>query len=316
MNYQEIASKVILKESDALQKLATNIPADFSKVIDHILRIKGRVICIGMGKSGHIAKKIAASLASTGTPAFFIHPGEASHGDLGMITKSDIVLMLSNSGETKELSDTINYCKRYDIPIVAMTMNNNSTLAVNSTYLLSIPASTEASIVAAPTTSTLMCLALGDALMVALHESKGFLQDDFKEFHPGGKIGKNLVKIHELMYNGDKLPLVKQHNLFSEVIIIITEKSLGCAIVIDDNNKLIGIVTDGDVRRHINDDLNKIKAIDVMTKNPVAITKEKLATEALHIMNNKAITALPVINDINEVIGIIHIHDILRNGIE
>ncbi len=314
MNFHNTAQRVINEEANALKTLESQIPKDFSEVVNVILKITGRVIIIGIGKSGYIARKIASSLASTGTPAFYIHPSEASHGDLGMITKSDIVLMLSNSGETKELFDTINYCKRFSIKMVAMTMNPDSTLAKNSDFLLTIPVIKEASLLSAPTTSALMMLALGDAITISLHEAKGFSKDDFFVFHPGGKIGANLLKIKDLMFVGDNLPLVKLDDSFANVILLITQKSLGCAAVVDDDQNLLGIITDGDLRRNINKDLTTMKAEDIMTKTPRSVSQNILATEALFIMNDKSITALPVTEN-NKIIGIIHIHEIIRAGI-
>jgi arabinose-5-phosphate isomerase len=314
MNFHNTAQRVINEEANALKTLESQIPKDFSEVVNVILKITGRVIIIGIGKSGYIARKIASSLASTGTPAFYIHPSEASHGDLGMITKSDIVLMLSNSGETKELFDTINYCKRFSIKMVAMTMNPDSTLAKNSDFLLTIPVIKEASLLSAPTTSALMMLALGDAITISLHEAKGFSKDDFFIFHPGGKIGANLLKIKDLMFVGDNLPLVKLDDSFANVILLITQKSLGCAAVVDDDQNLLGIITDGDLRRNINKDLTAMKAEDIMTKTPRSVSQNILATEALFIMNDKSITALPVTEN-NKIIGIIHIHEIIRAGI-
>jgi arabinose-5-phosphate isomerase len=314
MNFNNTAQRVINEEANALKTLESQIPKDFSEVVNVILKITGRVIIIGIGKSGYIARKIASSLASTGTPAFYIHPSEASHGDLGMITKSDIVLMLSNSGETKELFDTINYCKRFSIKMVAMTMNPDSTLAKNSDFLLTIPVIKEASLLSAPTTSALMMLALGDAITISLHEAKGFSKDDFFIFHPGGKIGANLLKIKDLMFVGDNLPLVKLDDSFANVILLITQKSLGCAAVVDDDQNLLGIITDGDLRRNINKDLTAMKAEDIMTKTPKSVSQNILATEALFIMNDKSITALPVTEN-NKIIGIIHIHEIIRAGI-
>jgi arabinose-5-phosphate isomerase len=289
MNFNNTAQRVINEEANALKTLESQIPKDFSEVVNVILKITGRVIIIGIGKSGYIARKIASSLASTGTPAFYIHPSEASHGDLGMITKSDIVLMLSNSGETKELFDTINYCKRFSIKMVAMTMNPDSTLAKNSDFLLTIPVIKEASLLSAPTTSALMMLALGDAITISLHEAKGFSKDDFFIFHPGGKIGANLLKIKDLMFVGDNLPLVKLDDSFANVILLITQKSLGCAAVVDDDQNLLGIITDGDLRRNINKDLTAMKAEDIMTKTPKSVSQNILATEALFIMNDKSI---------------------------
>ena len=314
MNFYSTAQRVISEEANALKKLESQIPEDFSEVVNSILQIKGRVIIVGIGKSGYIARKIASSLASTGTPASYIHPSEASHGDLGMITKSDIVLMLSNSGETKELFDTINYCKRFSIKMVAMTMNPDSSLAKNSDFLLTIPTLKEASLLSAPTTSALMMLALGDAITISLHEAKGFTKDDFLTFHPGGKIGANLIKIKDLMFVGDNLPLVRPDDSFANIILIMTQKSLGCAAVVDYNQNLLGIITDGDLRRNIDNNLKTLKATDIMTKSPKSVTQNILASEALFIMNNKSITALPVTEN-NKIIGIIHIHDIIRAGI-
>lgn len=314
MNYQNIAKRVIQEESIALDKLSYNIPADFEKIAKHIVSFKGRIILTGIGKSGYIAHKIAASFASTGTAAFYIHPAEASHGDLGMITESDLVIMLSNSGETKELLDIINYCKRFNIKIVAITMNPSSTLAQNSDFLLLIPTSKEASVIAAPTTSALMMLSLGDALTIAIQEAKGFSQDDFRLYHPGGKIGATLLKIKDLMHTEEKLPIVYPDTPFADTIVIMTQKSLGCAIVIDEAKHLIGIVTDGDLRRHLNDKVNLKYAKDVMTVNPKSILPSQLASEALFIMNSKSITTIPVIEN-KIVVGIIHIHDLLKAGV-
>ena len=314
MKHVDIAKSVINGQSQALQVLAQNIPADFLRLVDAILTLQGRLILVGMGKSGYIARKIAASLASTGTPAFYIHPGEASHGDLGMITEADLVIMLSNSGETKELFDTINYCKRYHIPIAAITMKENSTLGKNSDFLLKLPQQKESSDISAPTTSTLMTLSLGDSLVTVLHEARGFSKEDFKLFHPGGKIGANLLKVKDIMRSGDKMPFILPELPFTDAIVIITEKCLGCAVVVDQENKIMGIITDGDLRRHIKDDLNKITAQEVMTEAPESIQGGILATEALFIMNKKSITTLPVANE-QKLIGVIHIHDILKAGV-
>lgn len=315
MDYRLIAKRVVKDEAHALEKLTENIPADFDNLVNHILSIKGRVILLGMGKSGHIAKKIAASLASTGTPAFFIHPAEASHGDLGMITEDDLVIMLSNSGETQELFDTINYCIRFNIPIASMTMKENSTLGRNATYLLQIPTSKEVSSISAPTTSALIMLSLGDAIVTCLHEAKGFTKEQFKNFHPGGKIGANLLKVKDLMYELPQLPIVRPECNFNELIITITEKRLGCALIVNNNNDITGIVTDGDLRRHINgNQLHSLQACDIMTKKPIFIEEDALASEALYLMNNKGITILPVKLD-KKLVGAIHIHDILKAGV-
>lgn len=315
MTHIETAREAILDQSKALRKLADNMPADFSKLINHILSMKGRVIMIGIGKSSYIAKKIAASLASTGTPAFFIHPSEASHGDLGMITKDDMVIFLSNSGETKELLDSIDYCKSYGIKIASITMNENSTLAKNSDFLLNIPKQKETSSIAAPTTSALMTLSIGDAIVTTLHDSKNFSQDDFRIFHPGGKIGANLLKVSDIMRSGNEIPLIYIDDNVTNAIITMTEKCLGCVLVIKDNNKILGIITDGDLRRNMQDNLSVLSIKDLMNEAPTSISKDILAKEALEIMNKKSITTLPVIDNC-ELVGVIHIHDILRAGID
>lgn len=315
MSYLKTAREAIIDQSEALKALADSIPHDFLALINYIMKLEGRVIMIGMGKSSYIAKKIAASLASTGTPAFFIHPGEASHGDLGMITEKDMVIMLSNSGETKELFDTINYCKRYNIKIAAITMKENSTLAQNSDFILKLPSQKETSSIAAPTTSALMSLSLGDAIVTALHDAKGFSKEDFKRFHPGGKIGANLLRVSDIMRSGEKLPIVSEYSEFTEVIITMTEKCLGCALVRDSQNKMLGIITDGDLRRNIKNDLSNISVIDIMSKRPTSVGANMLAAEALNIMNTKSITVLPVLEDDKKILGIIHIHDILKAGV-
>ncbi|WPX99578.1 KpsF/GutQ family sugar-phosphate isomerase [Candidatus Megaera polyxenophila] len=315
MNFYKTAERVISEEATALNILKSQIPTDFSKVIEAILSLKGRLIILGIGKSGYIARKIAASLASTGTPAFYIHPAEASHGDLGMITKADMVFMLSNSGESRELFDTINYCKRFAIKIIAATMNPDSTLAKNSDFLLTIPTIKEASLLSAPTTSALMLLALGDAIIVSLHEAKGFSKDDFLTFHPGGKIGANLIKVKDLMLTGTAIPFINPDYSITRVAGIITENKLGCAIVVDNNQTLIGIITDGDLRRNIDKDLKTLKAEDLMTTSLIFVRSDILASEALSVMNNKSITILPVNDHDDKVIGIIHIHDILKAGV-
>jgi arabinose-5-phosphate isomerase len=314
MDYVTLAKNSILDQSKALHVLAHDIPRDFSDLVEYILKFKGRVVLMGMGKSGYIAKKIAASLASTGTPAFYIHPGEASHGDLGMITEIDMVIMLSNSGETKELFDTINYCKRFNIKIAAITMNANSTLGKSSDFLLKLPTQSETSSISAPTTSSLMTLSIGDALVTTLHQSKGFTKEDFKIFHPGGKIGTNLLKVSDIMKGEGDLPIVQESTKFTEVLITMNEKCLGCAIVLNKDDGIIGIITDGDLRRHINESLGSKRAKDVMTSNPKTIADNALATEAISIMNQKSITVLPVIRE-NQLVGVVHIHDILRHGV-
>lgn len=315
MNYLNIAKLNIQEQSDALAILAENIPKDFASTVEYILTLKGRVILIGMGKSGYIAKKIASSLSSTGTPAFYIHPGEASHGDLGMITRSDLVMILSNSGESKELLDTINYCKKLNIKIVALTMKENSTLAKNSDFILNLPNKKETSSINAPTTSALMALSLGDALVTVLHEVRGFTLEDFKLFHPGGKIGVNLLTIEDLMHAGDMLPIVSESTKFMDVIYAMSSKRLGCAIVANSDHVIKGIITDGDLRRRIEEgDLTNKRAYDLMTKDPQCLSPQILAIQALQIMNEKSITVMPVVKN-QKLVGVIHIHDIIKAGI-
>ena len=314
MNHLNVAKRVILEQSDALYKLANNLNSDFNKIVDYIASFKGRIILTGIGKSGYIAHKIAASFSSTGTAAYYVHPSEASHGDLGMITENDAVIMLSNSGETKELLTIINYCKRFSIKIIGITMKANSSLASNSDFLLLMPEIKEASSIAAPTTSAVMMLSLGDAITIAVQEAKGFSKDDFYLYHPGGKIGASLLRVKDLMHTNDKLPIVYEDTPFAETIITMTKKSLGCATVVDKNLKLIGIITDGDLRRHINDQLTIKYARDIMSANPQYIFASQLATEALLIMNSKSITVMPV-TELGILTGIVHIHDLLRAGV-
>ncbi len=316
MKYSNIARKVVKHEISSLTSLADHFPADFDKFIDYVLKIKGRVVLVGIGKSGHIAKKIAASLASTGTTAFFVHPSEASHGDLGMLQRGDIAIILSNSGETAELRDTIDYCKKFNIKIAAMTMRADSLLGRNADFLLLLPKVKEASNINSPIDSAIMMLALGDSITVTLHDIIGFSKEQYRQFHPGGKIGANLLKVSDLMYEGEKLPIVSEKTMFNQVIITMTQKSFGCAFVINNEREVIGIITDGDLRRHVNDNQLHLKnAKEIMTPRPEYIEPEKLAKDALLIMNRLSITALAVLDNANKLIGLIHIHDILRAGI-
>lgn len=309
----DLAKSMIEFEASSLMLLSNNIPADFTKLVERIVGLKGRLIISGIGKSGYIARKLAASFASTGTPAFFIHPAEASHGDLGMITDNDVVVLLSNSGETKEIFDIINYCKRFSVEIAAITMKNDSTLALASNYLLNIPVIKESSNVSAPTTSALMMLALGDALMMSVYEKRGFTVEDFKIYHPGGKIGAKLLKVSDLMHKSD-LPIVSKDAKATDVIISVTKHRLGCAVVVEDD-KVVGIITDGDLTRHMNEDILRRSAADIMTASPKSISSDGFASEALAKMNKSGITCLLVI-DSGRFQGILHIHDILRAGVE
>ena len=305
---------VLEQEIKGLKALSDALDEEFARAVECIAGIKGRVIVSGMGKSGHIARKIAATMASTGTPAHFVHPGEASHGDLGMITKDDAVLALSNSGETAELVDIIGYCKRFSIPLIAMARRKTSMLVESADIAIVLPAIPEAEPTDAPTTSTTMMMALGDAIAVALVQRRGFSREDFSVFHPGGKLGKAFIRVSDLMHGNGELPLVKEDTLMSDVLLIITAKTFGCAGVVDADGKLLGIITDGDLRRHMNSDILGKPASEVMTKNPLGIRPSALAAEALGIMNTRSITTLFVVED-GTPVGIIHIHDCLRSGV-
>lgn len=313
------AKKTVRAEIAGLESLLEFFGEEFVKAVETILSVKGRVIVSGMGKSGHIANKIAATMASTGTAAFSIHPGEASHGDLGMITKDDVVILLSNSGETKELKDIIYYCKRFSIPLIGIARRQASELSTSADIALVLPEIPEVSEIKAPTTSTTMMLALGDALAIALMEAKGFTNNDYGVFHPGGKLGAAFIKVKDLMRTGNDIPLIAENAFLPKTLFEMTSKHLGCTGVVDKQNKLIGIVTDGDLRRHISKNFMKLTAQDLMTKNPIVASPDMLAVEAVGLMNKKSITSLFVVNDSKsddrEVVGILHIHDCLRAGV-
>ena len=314
-SYVLSAIKTIETEIEGLKSLLDSFGDDYIRAIDLILNCKGRVIISGMGKSGHIANKIAATMSSTGTPTFFVHPGEASHGDLGMIGKDDVVILLSNSGETKELKDIIYYCKRFEIPIIGFIRRLESELTKESTIAFVLPSIAEANSVNAPTTSTTMMLALGDAFAVSLLEAKEFNSEKFSTFHPGGKLGSAFLKVKDLMRSHKDIPLVNIDQNMSEVLLEMTSKHLGCAGVIDNSGKLAGIVTDGDLRRHLEDGLLNKTAVEIMTKNPITSDPAMLAAEAIGIMNAKSITSLLVLKDDKTVVGVLHLHDCLRVGI-
>lgn len=309
------ARRTMDKEIEALRMMEDDLNGNLSQALDLMQNTKGRVIITGMGKSGHIGSKIAATLASTGTPSFFVHPGEASHGDLGMVTQDDVVVAISNSGETKELSDIILYCKRYGIPLIAMTKNPDSALGRAGDVLLQLPNDGEACPLGlAPTSSTTATLVLGDILAVCLLERKGFSKTDFKQRHPGGKLGSFLQKVSDLMHKGDEMPLVYDNATMQEALLMMTSKMLGCVGIIDKDRHLLGIITDGDLRRCLSPDMLTKKAADLMTRNPKTATPDILAAEVVKIMNEKKITQLFVIND-NCPIGIIHLHDCLKAGV-
>jgi arabinose-5-phosphate isomerase len=312
----ESANRTIDKEIEALNIMRKGLDDELIKTLDRMQHIKGRVIVTGMGKSGHIGTKIAATLASTGTPSFFVHPAEASHGDLGMLTENDCVLAISNGGESKELSDIIVYCKRYGIPLIAMTKNPNSSLGKAGDYLLRLPDCGEACPLGlAPTSSTTATAVLGDILAVCLLERKGFSKTDFKQRHPGGKLGAFLQKVSDLMHKGEEMPLVSDSADMQQALLEMTSKMLGCVGIIDKDNHLLGIITDGDLRRFMSDNILHKKAIDIMTRNPKVTTADKLVAEAVNIMNTKKITQLFVVDENNHPLGLIHLHDCLHAGV-
>jgi len=312
---QDIAhgKAVLAQEIAGLKALADALGDPFARAVECMAHVRGRIIISGMGKSGHIARKIAATMSSTGTPALFVHPGEASHGDLGMVTQDDAVLALSNSGETAELSDMIAYCKRFSIPLIAMVRRQTSMLVEAADIAMVLPDTAEACLTGAPTTSTTMMLALGDALAVALVERKGFTRDDFSVFHPGGKLGKAFIRVSDLMHTDGEIPLVEKDMLMSDALLAVTGKRFGCAGVLD-KGVLVGMITDGDLRRHMQSNLLAMKASEVMTKNPLTIRPQALAVEALAIMNERRITTLFIVED-EKPVGILHIHDVLRAGV-
>ena len=313
----EAALLVLQLEADGIRALTDLIDDNFRKALDLLECATGRIVVTGMGKSGYIAGKIAATLASTGTPAFYVHPGEASHGDLGMITAQDAVIALSNSGGTAELRDILEYTRRFSIPLIAITAKENSTLAETADITLLLPSVPEACPMGlAPTTSTTASMALGDAIAVALLQRKGFTPEDYSVLHPGGRLGAGLRRVSELMHTGDAIPLCTPEQDMSEAILLMTSKRFGCLGVTDLEGKLIGIVTDGDLRRHMDPHLLDRTAGEVMTAAPMTIRPQALAVEALAIMNDptRPITALYVVDDSGPV-GIIHIHDLLRAGV-
>ncbi len=310
-----VARRVLAQESDGLKALSASLGSEFVAALDIMASAKGRVVVTGMGKSGHIGNKIAATLSSTGTPAFFVHPAEASHGDLGMVTADDVIFALSNSGETAELADFIAYAKRFGIPLIAVTGNAKSSLAENADVALIYPASPEACPLGlAPTTSTTVTLGLGDALAVALLERKNFSSDDFHALHPGGKLGRRLLKVSDIMHGGEELPLVAPETLMSEALLVMTAKRFGCLGVVDGNGRLSGVITDGDLRRNMSDGVLARSAAETMTSGGATIEPDRLASEALNVMNTRSITNLFVVSD-GRPVGILHIHDCLRAGV-
>lgn len=312
-----VGKNVLQTEASALVDLKNALDESFTRAVEALANAKGRVIVTGMGKSGHIAHKIAASMSSLGTTAYFVHPGEASHGDLGMIEPDDIVIALSNSGDSPELSDIIAFCHRFNITLIGMTGRREGTLAKRSHIVLCLPPLEEACPFGlAPTTSTTLMLALGDALAIALLEKRHFSKEQYKMRHPGGKLGKLMLNAADLMHSGDEMPLVRAETKMSDALIVMTEKSLGCVGVVDENGDLQGIVTDGDLRRKMSADLLTRSAGEIMTANPRSVTRETSAADVVRIMNTtgKGITGLFVL-DGKKPVGFVHIHDCLRAGV-
>jgi arabinose-5-phosphate isomerase len=313
--FLDTARRVIRIEADALALLANEVGTPFGQAVQMILDAPGRIIVCGMGKSGHVARKIAATFASTGTPAHFVHPAEASHGDLGMMAKGDVALVLSNSGETPELADVIAHTRRVGIPMIGVASKATSTLLTQSDVAIVLPAAEEAcGTGVVPTTSTTMTLALGDAMAVALMEHRDFTPANFRDFHPGGKLGARLSKVGDLMHAGDALPLVAPNTSMGNVLLEISQKGFGVVGVVDTARQLQGIITDGDLRRHM-DGLLDLSAGDVQTNDPTTVQAGALAEEALGIMNTRKITCLFVTDQSGSVEGLLHIHDCLRAGL-
>lgn len=319
-NILDIAKKVLRIEAQAVSALTERLNSDFCKVVEIIYQSKGRVIVTGMGKSGLVGKKIAATLSSTGTPAFFMHPAEASHGDLGMVTSDDVIIAISNSGETPELINLIPFLKRFNVSLISFTGNPESTLSRSADVTIDVSVKEEACPMGiVPTASTTATLAMGDALAVALLIKRGFKEEDFAFFHPGGSLGKRLfIKVKDLMHTGDALPIVSPDMPMMKATVEISSKRLGVTIVADNDRKILGIITDGDLRRGIEKwgkAFFDMRAEDVMTRNPKTIYGEELAQKALSIMERHSITSLLVPDSDGKAIGIIHLHDILKQGI-
>ena len=314
-----LGQAVIKTEAQAVSDLLPRIDDNFAQACNFMLHCKGRIVVTGMGKSGHIGNKIAATLASTGSPAFFVHPGEASHGDLGMITRQDVVLAMSNSGETGELVTIVPIIKRLGAPLISMTGNSHSTLATEADVALDISVAQEACPLGlAPTASTTATLAMGDALAVALLEARGFTEEDFARSHPGGSLGRRLlVHVSDIMHRGDEIPSVYQDASLTEALMEITKKTLGMTAIVDQDNALLGIFTDGDLRRTLDQgiDIRNANVRDVMHQKCIRVSANILAAEALQLMQSKKINALLVVDDANKLVGALNMHDLLRAGV-
>ena len=313
----DVARRVLATEAAGLHALAASLDANFMRAVDRLDSATGRIVVTGMGKSGLVGRKIAATLASTGAPSLFVHPAEASHGDLGMIVPGDAVLALSNSGETSELADLVAHCHRFGLPLVAITAHGGSTLATAADVALLLPEASEACPMGlAPTTSTTMQMALGDALAVALLKRRGFTAQDFQQIHPGGRLGQRLRRVKDIMHTGHAMPLVTPDTSMDRALLTMTEKRFGCLGVVDSGGALIGILTDGDLRRAMGADLLSRQVGQIMTPDPRTIGPEALAAEALRVMNapERPVTTLFVVDSARIPLGILHIHDLLRVG--
>lgn len=313
------ATRTLQAEQAALAALAevldNGLAEPFAKAVETIAGIPGRVIVTGVGKSGHIGSKMAATLASTGTPAYFVHPAEASHGDLGMITRDDAIVALSWSGESPELKGIVAYARRFSIPIVAITSGLNSALAREASVVLMLPKVTEACPHGlAPTTSTLLQLVIGDALAVALLEARGFTADHFRTFHPGGQLGASLTHIGDIMRRGEDIPIVPPGTKMPDAVMMLSKKRLGCVCVVNEDGRLVGIITDGDLARNLHRNLAEFVVDDIMTREPKTVRPDMLASQAMALLNQHAISALVVTED-DRPVGIVHFHDLLRIGV-
>jgi len=318
-NIIDLAKEVLEIEAHSILRLKNSINENFDRAIEILYACKGRVIVTGMGKSGLIGKKIAATLSSTGTPSYFLHPAESTHGDSGVITRDDVIIAISNSGETQELLNLLPLIKRFGVPMIALTGGLNSTLAKTSEVFLDISVEKEACpLNKAPTASTTATLAMGDALAVCLLEKRGFTEEDFLIFHPGGALGKGILyKVSELMLKDNRLPLADENELFTSVIELISEKKLGLAIITDQNGLMTGVLTDGDIRRTLikHHEIKDLKVKDVMTVNQKTILPNELAAKALHLMEKYSITALTITDENKKPVGVLHIHDLLKAGV-
>ncbi|WP_323732771.1 KpsF/GutQ family sugar-phosphate isomerase [Candidatus Bandiella euplotis] len=305
---------MIKDEIAGLNDLYNFIDEDFQKIVQKIMDSTGRLVFSGMGKSGYVARKISATLSSIGVASFFIHPAEAGHGDLGMIAKDDVVVLMSNSGDTFELNTIIDYCKRFNIFIIGVTRKKDSMLSKISDLPIVLPNSKEASDIGMPSTSVIVMIAFWDAVTIALQKLSKFSQEEFKILHPGGKIGAKLLKVSKIMHKKEFLPIVYIDAKGAEVVLEMTQKGFGCTAVLDRENKLVGIITDGDLRRHMDMDFKKVAASEMMNKRPITVKKSAFASEVMYIMNANKITQIFVMEE-DEVVGIVHMHDLVRAGI-